>query len=284
MKVVIATVIDETALVLKKAGIKSAKLDARIIVATCIGIELKKLNGYIRKKINKSQLNSIKNLTSARLLRKPIDKILGKRGFWTLDFEVTQDTMSPRPDSESLIEAIIKLCPERYKINRLLDLGTGTGCLLLSLLEEYPAAWGVGVDLDPRTLTVAIKNAALANLQTRCSFLAGDWAHALNGIFDIIVSNPPYIPVDDIKNLEPEVAHFDPILALNGGLDGLDCYRRIVSIAPRLLKSDSLLVFEAGFGQDEDIRLILKSGGFQVVHIENDLNNCPRAICAKLFS
>ena len=284
MKFLIDTVIDETALLLKKAGIETANFDARIIVASCIGVELKQLNGYKGKKINKVQMTSVTKLTSARLMRKPMDQILGKRGFWNLNFEVNQHTMSPRPDSESLIEAIIKLRPQRYKINRLLDLGTGTGCLLLSLLEEYPAAWGVGVDLDPRTLTVANKNAAVANLQSRTSFYAGDWAQALNGTFDIIVSNPPYIRVGDIKHLDPEVADFEPQLALNGGLDGLDCYKSIVSIAPRLLKSDSLLVFEAGFGQDEDIRLIPKSGGFQVIHTENDLNNCPRAICAKLFS
>jgi release factor glutamine methyltransferase len=207
-----------------------------------------------------------------------VAQLTGRREFWDLTFKVTQHTLDPRPDSEALIEAVLARFRDREQALRVLDLGTGTGCLLLTLLKEYPNASGLGVDICPEALGVAQENALNLGLQPRVDFVQSCWAEQVKGMFDIVISNPPYIPTDAIEKLAPEVARFEPKLALDGGADGLDCYRTIVSQLPQLLSEEGMAVFEIGFGQAKELQAIVDGEGLQVVAIKEDLAHIPRCV------
>ena len=183
--------------------------------------------------------------------------ILGQREFWSLAFKVTADTLDPRPDSETLVQAVLDQVPERSAPVRLVDFGTGTGCLLLSLLHELPNAVGLGVDASAAALAIAAENANALGLAQRTTFRRGHWDDGIEPGFDIVLSNPPYIPSGDIPGLQPEVASFEPRLALDGGADGLDAYRRLGPAAMRLLVSDGLAVLEIGIGQGDSVRRMM---------------------------
>jgi release factor glutamine methyltransferase len=179
-------------------------------------------------------------------------------GFWTLDLEVSPATLIPRADSETLVEAALDACPDKGAALRVLDLGTGTGALLLAVLSELPAASGVGVDLKPEAAALAARNAARLGLVGRARFLAGDWAAALSRRFDLILCNPPYIESAAITGLMPEVARHEPASALDGGADGLDAYRRIIADLPRLLAPRGVAVLELGQGQQAAVEALAK--------------------------
>tara|TARA_B100001123_G_scaffold210175_1_gene237678 strand:+ start:306 stop:1166 length:861 start_codon:yes stop_codon:yes gene_type:complete len=271
---------------LNAAGIDSARLDARLIVADSVGVDIKDLINFSESCLSIQQLSKIESKALARSKRQPMDKIRGLRGFWDLEFLVTKDTMSPRPDSEALIEAVIKLRPDRLSVQRILDIGTGTGCLLLSLLKEYHRAWGLGIDKSEEAILVASTNASAAKLCNRSSFIVGNWTNAIDSLFDLVVANPPYIPTNDIETLDPEVALHEPRMALDGGEDGVTSYRLLANALPKLLPPSGLVVFEIGHGQANTVNSLMESRGFKCLLVEKDLGGIPRALCyaAEIFT
>jgi release factor glutamine methyltransferase len=211
----------------------------------------------------------------------PVDRILGRRGFWTLDLSVTSATLSPRSDTETIVRTTLDHLRTAGRTSdrlRLLDLGTGTGAILLALLSELPNSVGLGIDLSEAALEVAATNAALADLLRRTDWRQGNWADDLIGPYDIIVSNPPYIPTADIAMLDPEVRDHDPHLALDGGPDGLECYRAILPQIARLLSRNGLAVLELGYGQADAVSQLATEAGLVVVEIRPDLGGVPRAL------
>jgi release factor glutamine methyltransferase len=216
-----------------------------------------------------------------RAAGKPLSRILGRREFWSLEFALNEATLDPRPDSETLVEAVLKELGERDRPWRLLDLGTGTGSLLLALLSELKAAWGLGVDLAPRAASQARANAAALGLAGRSAFLADDWGASLSGGFDVVLSNPPYIASDQLPGLAPEVRLHDPAVALDGGSDGLAAYRALLPQARRLLRQGGLLALEIGFDQREAVEALLRPAGFSPLACRSDLGGRPRVWLAR---
>ncbi len=204
--------------------------------------------------------------------------LLGKAGFWTLTLEVSRDTLIPRPDSEALVEAALGAFPDRLAVRRALDLGAGTGCLLLAALAEFPLAFGVGVDLVPGASALAARNAERNGLAGRAAFLAGDWAAALDGGFDLVLANPPYIETAAIAGLMPEVALHEPASALDGGADGLAAHRAICAELPRLLVDGGAAVLELGQGQAEAVSAIAAAHRLVAAGLREDLGGVPRAL------
>lgn len=211
----------------------------------------------------------------------PLSRILGKREFWGLDFTLSGDTLDPRPETETVVEAVLKRKPRGDAPLRVLDLGTGTGCLLLSLLHEFPMAIGVGLDMADGAVRTAAANAAALGLAHRAFFFVGDWVTALSGRFDLIVTNPPYIATRDLSRLPPEVGHYDPALALDGGEDGLSSYRAIAAGLSKLLVRDGLFVAEVGAGQAGAVAEIISISGLTVDGIEADLASIARCVVAR---
>ena len=200
--------------------------------------------------------------------------ILGRREFWGLDFTVSPATLIPRPDTETLVEAVLAtgIAPRRV-----LDLGTGTGCLLLAVLHEFPPAFGVGVDVSPEASLLAKRNAASLGMADRAVFLTGSWADALDQTFDLVLSNPPYIEAADVAGLMPEVARYEPLSALAAGADGLDAYRAIIAGLPRLLTPDGLAVLELGAGQALSVAQLGAAAGFSCT-TRQGLDGIDRAV------
>ena len=213
-----------------------------------------------------------------RLKHEPLFKIIGRRGFWKSEFMTSVDVLDPRPDSETLIESVLKFFPEKGHEYRLLDIGVGSGCLLYSLLDEYINATGVGIDISPKVLAIAAQNRGQrkADLYQR-DFFKSDWGYDL-GFFDIVISNPPYIPTQDIESLAPEVRLYDPKLALDGGEDGLNAYRSIAKTTGLLLKKNGALFLEIGVHQKEAVTDIFQKEGWQLKEVVFDLGQRERVL------
>lgn len=258
---------------LAHAGIDSAALEARWLLAHALGRE-RSIAIDRRQEIDPAWFEL---LLARRVAHEPLAFIVGRQGFWTLDLEVSPVTLIPRADSETLITAAIAVRPER-DVARVLDLGTGTGCLLLAALVEFPAAVGVGVDLSPAAAALAARNAQASGLANRSIFLAGNWAQALNARFDLVLSNPPYIPHDDIAVLMPEVARHEPARALDGGADGLDAYRTIFAGLETLLTSDGVAVVELGAGKMDETAALARNHGLEIMDVRPDLGGIARAM------
>ncbi len=212
-----------------------------------------------------------------RTAREPFAYIVGRREFWSLDFEVTPDVLIPRPDSETLVEAALKACscaPPR----RIVDLGTGSGCLLMALMSEWPHATGLAVDISPAALAVARRNADRLGLSSRIEFACCDFEAVPGGPFDLAVSNPPYIPTDEIAGLQPDVASFEPKGALDGGTDGLEAYRSLARALPALLVPGGRALLEIGWTQAEQVRNILQKQGFEGFRVIKDLAGHDRIV------
>ncbi len=216
-----------------------------------------------------------------RLAGEPVDRIIGHRGFWTLDLKVTAATLSPRSDTETVVRAgrdVMLARHDKHTPLHILDLGTGTGAILLALLDEFHEATGVGIDISEEALLVARENAEHTGLSSRAVFQQGDWTDDLTGPFNLIVSNPPYIPTPDIAGLDPEVRDHDPRLALDGGTDGFACYRALLPKVPTLLAPGGIVVQEFGYGQGAAVLAIARACGLSLVKFRNDLNGIERAI------
>ncbi len=238
---------------LRAAGIENPEKEARRLAAFAAGTDAAGLLG--RDEIDAAALAA---LTARRAAHEPLAYITGRREFWGLDFAVSPATLIPRPDSETLIELAIAHKPAL----RILDLGTGTGCLLLALLHEWPAATGIGVDLAPAAAALAARNAAALGLADRACFIAGRWAAALASGFDLVISNPPYIESGDLQHLMPEVAGHEPAAALDGGADGLAAYRAIIAALPGLLTPEGAAILELGAGQAAAVTALAAAAGY----------------------
>lgn len=265
---------------LRGAGIDSYALDARLLLATALDAAPARLIADPDQVVAPDVAGRYEALLRRRLAREPMAHILGRREFWSLDFAVTPDTLTPRPDSETVVATVLQIAGSGDRPLRILDLGTGTGCLLLALLHELPGATGVGVDCSLAALALALRNAQALGLASRVRFHAGNWGQGLAGRFDIVVSNPPYIVSADLPNLSPEVGH-EPRLALDGGADGLDAYRALAPDLPRLLEPAGLAVLEIGDGQAPAVEETLRAAGLVPVDRRLDLAGIERCIVAR---
>lgn len=267
---------------LKSAGIDGSRLDARLIVAHAAEVTPETILIHPERELDAERRGEIANLMARRLAREPMSHILGVREFWSMTFEVSSDTLTPRPDSECLVESVLAEVRDGSFTDTLsiLDLGTGTGCILLALLRELPHAKGVGVDISADALAVAQRNADCHGLSERVEFRAGNWFAQMQGKFDVIVSNPPYIGTDEIALLEPEVAIHEPAVALDGGSDGLSAYRQICADAKGFLQPGGLLALEVGESQSAAVTTILKNRGGAGVRMKQDLAGRHRVVMA----
>ncbi len=264
MTIVVDDEIAAAAQQLAAAGIANPRHEARLLHALAAG-EGARLADYVRR----------------RAAHEPYSRIRGAREFWSLDFALSPDTLDPRPDSETLIEAALAALRDRATPLRVVDLGTGTGALLLALLSEYPNATGLGVDVLPGAVATAARNAATLGLANRAQFVVGDWVDANLGAADVILANPPYIPSGEVVALPPEVARFDPRRALDGGDDGLMAYRALVPVLRRTLKLDGWAFFELGAGQADAVARLVAAGDLRVAGMRRDLAGCERCLAIR---
>ncbi len=263
---------------LRGAAIEAPRLEARRLLAHVLNKSEEALLRDPRAPVPADKAAHFAALLARRVAHEPFAYLTGRVGFWTLDLEVSPATLIPRADSETLVEAALDACPDKGAALNVLDLGTGTGALLLAVLSEFPAASGVGVDLKPEAAALAARNAARLGLAERARFLAGDWAAALAGRFDLVLCNPPYIESAAITGLMPEVARHEPASALDGGADGLSAYRRVIADLPRLLAPRGVAVLELGAGQQAAVEALAKAAGLTPEACRADLGGVPRAL------
>ena len=265
---------------------RAAKLDepqreaALLIAATC-GARLVDLIAAPDAPLGEAA-GTLEAFAQRREAGEPLSRILGRREFWSLDFAISPDVLDPRPDTETIIEAALGALAERRGAPlRLLDLGVGSGALLCALLSEFAAALGVGVDLSQAAARVARTNVEALGLAARAEIRIGDWTAGLDGPFDLIVANPPYIPTADLADLAPEVRNHDPRLALDGGTDGLDAYRALAPQIVRLLAPEGWFFLEVGAGQADDVKAIAENAGLAEVTTFRDLSGIERVVAGR---
>jgi release factor glutamine methyltransferase len=268
--------------IFRECGLESPELDARILVGHALGLDHAALAVASSRLLSVAEQNAVAALAQRRMAREPVARIVGVKEFWSLTLRVGAATLVPRPETEAAVEAALDFIDRRGARSRPLriaDLGTGSGALLLALLSELPAAYGVGTDISTAALVIARDNARRLG-RNGAHFVACDMAAALRGPFDLIVSNPPYIAAGDIAGLAPEVRDFDPRAALDGGPDGLIFYRAIAAAAPALLAPGGALVVELGAGQAQSVAALFAAAGLAPAAPRHDLKGVPRALCA----
>lgn len=264
------------------AGIDSPDLDAALLIAHALGLTTADVRLRGADPVAPEALPRIEAYAAQRLAGVPVARLVGEKEFWSLSFALSPETLVPRPDTETVVEAALATIADRAAPLRILDLGTGSGAILAALLVELPSAAGIGVDQSEGAVRTARDNLARAGLQGRGTVIVGDWASALGGGFDLVVSNPPYIPSIDIVGLAIEVRENDPLAALDGGADGLSSYRIIVAEAPRLLKAGGHLVLELGIGQEAEVAALAGAAGLAITGpARRDLGGIPRALVAR---
>lgn len=267
-----------TALLAEKK-ISQPEAEARVLLLAATHMSRAQMITQSDRTISIAESDILSAWIERRLNGEPVTRITGRRNFWTLDLRITPDVLDPRADTEVIVETALDLLgARRTQSLRILDLGTGTGALLLALLSECPHATGLGIDLSPAACDVAQNNAQSNGLATRAAFQQGHWADALNETFDLVVSNPPYIESAAIAGLDAEVREHDPIIALDGGLDGLTAYRSIIQDLPRLLSPDGLGVLELGIGQAGEVIALAKAAGLTPKALRRDLGGVERAL------
>jgi release factor glutamine methyltransferase len=262
---------------LRAAGVESPVFDARLLVEAGAGVTRLDIVTDPQRVLSADQLAGIEALTLRREAREPISHIVGRKAFWTIELAVTPDVLTPRPETETLVEVALELSDFATPA-RVLDLGVGTGAILFAVLGARPLAEGVAVDVSAAALDVAKVNAAELGLAARVEFIRTDWGDGLEGGFDLVVSNPPYIRTGEIDLLEPEVARYEPRLALDGGADGLDAYRRIIHALPHLLKAEGAFAFEVGEGQAEAVWALADQAGLTPLGVRKDLAGKSRVV------
>lgn len=276
------------AAVLREAGITTPELDARLLLCHAAGLSHEAYVAGAGGPVQPATLARFRTAIDRRLKREPVARITGTREFYGRGFTIAPPALDPRPDTETLIEAALAVVERRGWRDRtlsLLDLGTGTGCILVTLLAELPRAQGLGTDLSPSALALAAANAVRLGVGSRAAFMAADWLDGIAGKFDLVLSNPPYLASGEISGLAPEVAAYDPMLALDGGPDGLDAYRRIAAGAPAVLAEGGRLLVEIGAGQAAQVSDIFRAAGLKLdpsQAISRDLAGRPRVVACGL--
>jgi release factor glutamine methyltransferase len=269
----------------RRLGLASPELDARLLVGHALGLDHAGLAAQAARALTVEEAAAIAALAARRCAREPVARIVGVKEFWGLGLRLNAATLVPRPETETVVEAALDAVDRLQGRNRALklaDLGTGSGALLLALLSELSCAHGVGTDINQTALCCARDNAVALALADRACLVACDYGAALEGPFDLIVSNPPYVVRDEIATLAPEVRVFDPAVALDGGPDGLAAYRAIAAVAPRLLGPDGVLVLELGLGQLDAVESLLAAAGLVAIEEpRHDLLGIARALAVK---
>jgi release factor glutamine methyltransferase len=273
-----------TTLAFRTAGIEDAQADARILAADALRLSRAQVISQAERILDARDVDALSDRAARRLAREPVSRILGRREFWGLDLAIDRSVLDPRPDTETIVELALDWITMRHLKNeklRVLDIGTGSGALLLALLSELCAATGVATDKSIDALKLARSNARRLGLGERSTFVACNFTDALHGPFDLVVSNPPYIASAEIPALAPEVRDHDPMLALDGGEDGLAAYRAIAGDALRLLSPRGRLVVELGQDQAASVSEILRAAGLMIeTPVRRDLAGINRALCA----
>ena len=267
----------------RAAGIETPELDARILIAHALASDHAGLAAAGSHRLDAGEWNAIAGFVERRLRREPVARIVGFKEFWSLRLQVDSTTLVPRPETETVVEAAlaeIETSAGRARALHIADLGTGSGAILLALLSELPNAFGVGTDTSLGALRLAQRNARHLRL-SQAAFVACDLGAALTGSFDLVVANPPYIASGEIATLAPDVRDYDPRAALDGGHDGLDCYRAIAATIPALLKPAGVLVVELGAGQAAAVGALFSQAGLACAGPRTDLSGMPRALVAR---
>lgn len=267
---------------LAAAGLEEAALDARVLLGAALRLDGAALLMGGAEPLGEVGAARLAGLAARRLAREPVARILGSREFWGLPFRLSPATLVPRPETETVVEEALACLADRTAGRAILDLGTGSGAILVALLHELPAAWGVGLDRSPDALACAAGNAAANGVADRAAYCCSDWATAVDGRFDLVVSNPPYIRAGLVAGLAPEVRSHDPVRALDGGPDGLAAYRAILADLPRLLVAGGAAVLEIGFDQAEAVSRLAEGAGLTVERLATDLAGRPRAVVLRV--
>ncbi len=264
---------------LAEAGIADAAMEARILIGGLLALSATEIFVGGDRLLDASEIAIIEDALARRLKREPVHRILGKREFHGLDFLISKETLEPRPDTEVLVDSLLDHARQWGDRNiRILDLGTGTGAIILALLDGLPSASGIGSDISGDALKTAAENARRFGLEQRFQAVESHWFDKIDGSFDIIVSNPPYIRSDVIPDLEPEVRDFDPMAALDGGADGLAAYREIASRAESFLKADGCIGVEIGFDQRQAVTELFEAAGFKLMLAGRDYGDNDRVL------
>ncbi|MBP6689900.1 MAG: peptide chain release factor N(5)-glutamine methyltransferase [Hyphomonadaceae bacterium] len=266
---------------LEAAGVDSPVLDARLLLEAGAGVSRLDIVTDPRRAISDEQVRAVDVLTKRREAREPVSHILGRKHFWTLDLAVSANVLTPRPETEFVVEAGLQETLPADAPHRILDLGTGSGAIMLALLKERPNATGVAIDISEEALAVVRANAEQLGVAERLQAGQGNWAEHIDERFDLVVSNPPYIRTSDIDGLEPEVSRFEPRVALDGGADGLAAYRIIAAALPSLLKPGGAFALEVGAGQAESVKALAEEAGLATGEPRRDLSGIPRVVVGR---
>ncbi len=258
-------------------GIETPELDARIILKEVLSLDDKDLILKESLDIPEEMIEKIITIESRRLNGEPISKIFKKRDFYNSTFIISNDVLDPRPETELIVE-IANNYINKNEVKNILDLGTGSGCILLSILKENRMINGLGIDLSKEAISIAKQNSKKLNLETQSNFLVSNWMSSVNYKYDLVVSNPPYIASEDIKKLSKSVKIYDPILSLDGGDDGLNSYRLIASDLKRIISMNALIIIEIGYNQSLQVTDIFKKNDFKLIKKYNDINGLDRVL------
>jgi len=263
---------------LKDAGIDQPAIDARLMLEVAADVTRTEIVTDPYRMLTAEQWATLDDYLTRRARREPVSHIIGRKGFWKILLQVNKNVLTPRPETEVIVDEVLKAFPESMSFN-MLDLGVGSGTILLAILAERPAAKGLGIDVSEDALAVARENAANLDLNTRTALLRGDWTAGLGDAgFDLVVSNPPYIASHIIETLEPEVRDHEPRLALDGGPDGLDAYRQLAPEILRVLKPGGMFAVEIGYDQSADVETLFRQAGASNVRTIKDLSTHDRVV------
>jgi len=263
--------------ILKKNDVISYLLDSEILMSKAIQRDRGYIMLNLNKKVDKKISNYFKDLIFQRSTHKPIAYILGKKSFWNYEFNISSDVLIPRPDTEIVVEKVLEITKNKSK-QKILDIGTGSGCILLTILKEKLNFYGTGIDISKKCIDITRINAIKLGVYDRLKLIKSDIDNFNYGKYDLIISNPPYIKKTDLKYLEKDVVNFEPILALNGGLEGLSEIRKVINKASKLIKTRGKLVLEIAFNQKYEIKKILNEKGFYINSVAKDYADNDRCI------
>ena len=275
----IRATLSRLSLKLQSAGIDNPRLDVRLLIAAATERDPQDIWLHDSQILSSQEISQVEAYVERRRCGEPVSRITGEREFWGLPYRLSAGTLDPRPDSETLVSASLSMMSQKANPpESILDVGTGTGCLLFSLMTEWPEVRGVGIDIELDAVLTARQNASVLKTANQPAFLVGNWLSSLSDRYDVIISNPPYVSSSEIDNLQREVIFFDPRRALDGGPDGLTAYRQLIPECRDHLAIGGLLVLEVGAGQDRDVKKLLSAAGLEKIEVHPDLSGHIRCI------